>query len=248
MESIINKNFSNTTVLVRVDFNVPLNEKNEITDTSRIEACSSTIKKLIHDKAKIILISHLGRPENKEEKFSLKHLVSTVSKLFKVNVSFVDDCFGVNVNNAVNNLIPGEILILENLRFYSEEKNGDLSFARKLSEIADIYINDAFGTSHRDHASTSTIAKFFPNKKYFGLLFEKELKNLKKSVFMCKKPLTAIIGGAKVSSKIDVIISLLDKVDNLIVGGGMAYTFIKSMGGEVGKSIVELEKLDVSKR
>ena len=138
MESIINKNFSNTTVLVRVDFNVPLNEKNEITDTSRIEACAPTIKKLIHEKAKIILMSHLGRPKNKEEKFSLKHLVSTVSKLFKVNVSFVDDCFGVNVNNAVNNLIPGEILMLENLRFYSEEKNGDLGFARKLSEISDI--------------------------------------------------------------------------------------------------------------
>ena len=236
------------TVLIRVDFNVPLDENFNIMDDSRIVAALPTIKKVIADGGKAVIMSHLGRPKNGfEERFSLKHIVKHLSNLLKIPVGFNSDCIGVNTASEVGNMENGEALLLENLRFYSEEKQGDKKFAKQLSELADVYVNDAFGAAHRAHASISIIANYFPNNKYFGLLLSNEISSLKTALKKPERPFTAIIGGAKITGKIDVITALLDKVDALIVGGGMAYTFAKAMGGKVGSSLVEEEKISFAK-
>ena len=247
MKNINEVSFSGKRVMVRVDFNVPLDENFNITDNSRISAALPTINKLISDGAKVILMSHLGRPKGEEEKFSLKHIVNHLSELLNISVSFSENCIGEKTKREVKNLQNGEVLLLENLRFHPEEKKGDLKFSKQLSELADVYVNDAFGTAHRAHSSTAIIAQFFPNNKYFGLLLKNEIDSLEKALRDPKKPFTAIIGGAKISGKIDVITSLLNKVDNLIIGGGMAYTFAKAMGGNIGNSLVENDKVDLAK-
>ena len=247
MKNLLNQNFEGKRVLVRVDFNIPLDEDFNITDDSRIKAALPTLNKLIQDKAKIILMSHLGRPTGFESKFSLSHIVNYLQYILEVNVSFSENCIGEKVMSSIKDLKNGEVLLLENLRFYKEEMSGDLNFSRQLANLADVYVNDAFGSAHRAHASTSIIAQFFPKEKYFGLLLKNEIDNLEKSLCDPETPFTAIIGGAKITSKIDVITSLLDKVDNLIVGGGMAYTFAKAMGGNIGDSLVEIDKLDLAK-
>ena len=247
MKNLLDQNFEGKKVLVRVDFNVPLDDDFNITDDSRIQAALPTLNKLIQDKAKIILMSHLGRPKGVESKFSLSNIVDYLQSLLEVNVSFSENCVGEKAMGYVNDLKNGEVLILENLRFHKEERSGGLSFAKQLSDLADVYVNDAFGAAHRSHASTSIIAQFFPKEKYFGILLKNELENLEKALNFPKKPFTAIIGGSKISGKIDVITSLLDKVDNLIIGGGMAYTFAKAMGGNIGDSLVENDKIDLAK-
>ena len=248
MKSIVNNDFSGETVLVRVDFNVPLDDDFNIIDDSRIEASLPTIKKLMLDGAKIILMSHLGRPSGFEDRFSLKHLVSHLNRLLQTNIFFSQNCVGEKTLEQTKSLKRSEVLLLENLRFHQEESLGDLGFAKKLSSLANVYVNDAFGTCHRKHASTCVIAQFFPNNRYAGLLLKKEIDNLELALSDPAPPFTAIIGGAKISSKIDVILSLLEKVDTLIVGGAMAYTFVKASGGKVGKSLVEIDKLDVANR
>ena len=236
-------------VIIRVDFNVPLDNNFNVIDNSRIIAALPTIKKVVKDGGKAILISHLGRPKNGfDNSLSLKHIVNSLSILLKKNVSFCKDCIGDITTKVIENMDNGDILVLENLRFYKEETKGDLVFAKKLSKLADIYVNDAFGAAHRSHASTTIIANFFPKNKFFGLLLYKELENLKIALDNPKRPFTAIIGGAKVSGKIDVIQSLFNKVDNLIIGGGMAYTFAKAIGGNIGKSLVENDKLDLARK
>jgi phosphoglycerate kinase len=236
-------------VLIRVDFNVPLSDNCNITDDSRILAAVPTIKMVVAGGGKVILMSHLGRPKNGPENcFSLKHIVKRLSIVLETPVAFSDNCIGETAKTAANKLKEGGVLLLENLRFHAEEKRGDFSFAKQLSDLADIYINDAFGAAHRAHASTSVIAQFFPNNKYFGLLMQKEIYNLDLVLKNPQKPFTAIIGGAKITGKIDVITTLLDKVDNLIIGGAMAYTFTKAMGGNIGNSLVEEEKLAFSKQ
>ena len=247
MKNLTEQNFKGKIVIVRVDFNVPLNGKFEITDDSRIAAALPTIKQLLGDNAKVILMSHLGRPKENEEKFSLKHLVSHLESSIGVKVSFSENCIGETAKNAVDKLNYGEVLLLENLRFHKEEKEGNVDFAKQLSELADVYVNDAFGTAHRAHSSTSVISQFFNENKYFGLLLKNEIDSLEQALTNTKKPFTAIIGGAKISGKIDVITSLLLKVDNLIIGGGMAYTFSKAMGGKIGNSLVENDKVDLAK-
>ena len=247
MKNLLDQNFEGQKVLVRVDFNVPLDEDFNITEDSRIKSALPTINKLIQDKAKVILMSHLGRPKGVESKFSLSHIVNYLQSLLEVNVSFSENCIGEKTMSSVKNLKNGEVLLLENLRFHKEEKSGDSNFAKQLANLADVYINDAFGTAHRNHASTSIIARFFPNKKYFGLLLKNEIDNLKKTIDFPEKPFTVIIGGSKISGKIDVITSLLDKVDNLIIGGGMSYTFAKAMGGNIGNSLAEDSKIDLAK-
>jgi len=236
-------------VLIRVDFNVPLSDNCNITDDSRILAAVPTIKMVVAGGGKVILMSHLGRPKNGPENcFALKHIVKRLSIVLETPVAFSDNCIGETAKTAANKLKEGGVLLLENLRFHAEEKRGDFSFAKQLSDLADIYINDAFGAAHRAHASTSVIAQFFPNNKYFGLLMQKEIYNLDLVLKNPQKPFTAIIGGAKITGKIDVITTLLDKVDNLIIGGAMAYTFTKAMGGNIGNSLVEEEKLAFSKQ
>tara|TARA_Y100001968_G_C19422318_1_gene752444 strand:- start:213 stop:1400 length:1188 start_codon:yes stop_codon:yes gene_type:complete len=247
MKNFSEQNFEGKKVLVRVDFNVPLDEDFNVVDGSRIKASLPTLKKLIADKARIILMSHLGRPKGVDVRYSLSHVVGYLQSLLGVNVSFSKSCVGEETKFHVKKLKKGEVLILENLRFHKEEKSGDLGFSKKLADLADVYVNNAFGAAHRPHSSTSVIARFFPKERYFGLLLKKELDNLKTSFINAKKPLTAIIGGAKVSGKIDVLHSLVEKVDNLIVGGGMAYTFAKAMGGSVGISLVEIDKVDLAK-
>lgn len=246
MQNIENYNFTDKKAIVRVDFNVPLNDNFEVTDNTRIVAALPTIKKIASQGA-VILMSHLGRPKGKEEKFSLKHVVPELSKLLGKDVKFIDDCIGKNVKEKVASLKNGDILLLENLRFYPEEKKGDKDFAKQLAELADVYVNDAFGTAHRAHASTAVIAEFFPNDKMFGYLIENELNSLQKVLDDTEKPFTAILGGAKVSSKIIVIEKLLEKVDNLIIAGGMTYTFIKAQGGNIGSSLVEDDYLEMAK-
>ena len=249
MKNITDLSFAGKRVLIRVDFNVPLDENFKITDDSRIVATLPTIKKVITDGGRAIIISHLGRPKyGFEEKFSLKHIVKHLSFLLDRDVAFSSDCIGENTANDVAKMQNKDVLLLENLRFYKEEKSGDKLFAKQLSELADIYVNDAFGAAHRAHASTAIIAQFFPTDKYFGLLFKKELDNLEFALRSPKEPFTAIIGGAKITGKIDVITALLDKVDNLIIGGGMAYTFAKSMGANIGNSLVEDEKIGLAKQ
>ncbi len=249
MNTLEKINFENKKALIRVDFNVPLNNQFDVTDTTRIEAAKPTIQYILQQGGSVILMSHLGRPKGIEEKFSLKHIVPTVEKVLGHKVQFVDDCIGEKVSKKAKELQAGEILLLENLRFYPEEKKGDKEFAKKLSELADNYVNDAFGTAHRAHASTTIIAQFFDkNHKAFGKLLEKEVVSIKKALDEGQKPVTAIIGGAKVSSKIGVIENLLNKVDNLIVVGGMAYTFLKSLGNNIGDSIVEDDKLELASK
>ncbi|MBT6808469.1 MAG: phosphoglycerate kinase [Flavobacteriales bacterium] len=247
MKNIKDRNFKGEKIIVRVDFNVPLDKGFNITDDSRIIAALPTINKLISDGAKVILMSHLGRPKGIENKFSLKHIVPHLSDVLKVDVSFSENCIGEKTENLTKNMSDGDVLLLENLRFHPEEKKGDVVFSEQLANLADVYVNDAFGTAHRLHASTSIIASFFPIEKYFGLLLKNEIDSLEKSLKNPEKPFTAIIGGAKISGKIDVITSLLSKVDNLIIGGGMAYTFAKAIGGKIGNSLVENDKLDLAK-
>ncbi|CAA0148002.1 phosphoglycerate kinase [Tenacibaculum maritimum] len=243
MKTLNDFNFENKKALIRVDFNVPLNDEFQVTDSTRIQAAKSTIIKVLEDGGSCVLMSHLGRPKGIEEKYSLKHIVSEVVNVIGCNVKFVEDCIGDKVAAAVDNLKNGEILLLENLRFYAEEKSGDIAFAEQLSKWGDVYVNDAFGTAHRAHASTAVIAQFFPEKKCFGNLLAKEIESIDKVLNNSEKPVTAILGGAKVSSKIGVIENILDKVDHIIVGGGMTFTFIKALGGKIGSSLVEDDKL-----
>ncbi len=236
--------FANKAVLVRVDFNVPLNEKFEVTDNTRIRAAVKTILKLSSDGAKVILMSHLGRPKGgPEDKFSLKHIQQEVSNVLGKPVAFAGNCVGEEAKYAVEKMKAGEILLLENLRFYKEEEGGDEFFAGQLAVLGDVYVNDAFGTAHRAHASTAVIAKFFPTDKYFGYLMEDEVKSIDRVLNGNASPVTAIIGGSKVSSKIAILENLMNAVDNIIIGGGMAFTFIKAQQGKVGSSLVEDDKL-----
>lgn len=246
MKTINDISFENKKALIRVDFNVPLNAEFKVTDATRIVSAKPTIIKILEDGGSCVLMSHLGRPKGVQEEFSLKHIVSKVEEIIGVGVKFVDDCVGDNVENVANALEPGEILLLENLRFHSEEKAGDIDFAEKLSKLGDIYVNDAFGTAHRAHASTAIIADFFPERKYFGNLLAKEIEGIKKVMETGEKPVLAVLGGAKVSSKITIIENILDKVDHLIVGGGMTYTFIKAQGGNIGESICEDDKMELA--
>jgi phosphoglycerate kinase len=239
--------FANKAVLVRVDFNVPLNEQFEVTDNTRIRAAAKTILKLSSDGAKVILMSHLGRPKGgPEDKFSLKHIQQEVSNVLGKSVAFSGNCVGEEAKHAVEKMKAGEILLLENLRFYKEEEGGDEFFAGQLAELGDVYLNDAFGTAHRAHASTAVIAKFFPTDKYFGYLMEDEVKSIDRVLNGNASPVTAIIGGSKVSSKIAILENLMNAVDNIIIGGGMAFTFIKAQQGKVGSSLVEDDKLDLA--
>ncbi|WP_245870380.1 phosphoglycerate kinase [Labilibaculum manganireducens] len=247
MQSIDTYNFSGKKAIIRVDFNVPLNEQFEITDDTRIRAALPTIKKVLDGNGSAILMSHLGRPKGVDEKFSLKHIVAHLTKSIGVEVKFADDCIGESAKTMAANLKPGEVLLLENLRYYKEEEKGDEEFAKKLADLADLWINDAFGTAHRAHASTAVIAKFFPEAKLFGYVMEGELSSVDKVLKDTKHPLTAIMGGAKVSSKIEIIQTLMSKVDHLIIGGGMTYTFVKAMGGTIGDSLVEDDKLEMAR-
>ncbi|MGI4751757.1 MAG: phosphoglycerate kinase [Janthinobacterium lividum] len=247
MKTIDQASFAGKKVLIRVDFNVPLDENYKITDDNRITAALPTIKKILAEGGAVILMSHLGRPKDgPTEKYSLKHLIPHLSDLLGQEVQFAGDCIGEEAINKAKELEPGEVLLLENLRFYKEEEKGDVEFAKKLAALANIYVNDAFGTAHRAHASTSIIAQFFPDAKYFGYVMASELKNAEKVLNGAAKPFTAIMGGSKVSDKILLIEKLLDKVDNLIIGGGMAYTFAKADGGNIGTSLVEMDKLNLA--
>lgn len=247
MKTVTNYDFKGKKALVRVDFNVPLDESFNITDDTRIRAAAPTIKAILAGGGSAILMSHLGRPKGvKSDEFSLKHIVSKVSENLGVEVKFVDDCIGTKAEAAAAELKAGEVLLLENLRFYKEETAGDEGFSEQLSKLADCYVNDAFGTAHRAHASTTIVAKFFPNDKMFGLLLANELESINKAIGEGAKPLTAIMGGSKVSSKIAIITKMLDKVDNLIIGGGMGYTFSKANGGNIGNSICEDDFIDTA--
>lgn len=247
MQNIENYDFKGKKALIRVDFNVPLNDKFEITDDTRMRAAVPTIKKVLAGGGSVILMSHFGRPKGVEEKYSLKHILKHLEELLGAKVKFVDDCIGQSAKDAAASLKPGEVLLLENLRFYKEEEAGDEAFAGKLAQLGDMWINDAFGTAHRAHASTAVIAKFFPNAKIFGYVMQGELDSVDKVMKNPERPFTAIMGGSKVSSKIDIIMNLMGKVDNLILGGGMTYTFKKALGGNVGGSICELDKLDLAR-
>ncbi|MGG6229856.1 phosphoglycerate kinase [Tenacibaculum sp. SDUM215027] len=246
MKTLNDFNFENKKALIRVDFNVPLNDTFEVTDNTRIQAAKPTIIKILEDGGSCVLMSHLGRPKAKEDEFSLRHIVSKVTEVLGVQVKFVDDCVGSTVEEAVANLKSGEVLLLENLRFYPEEKAGDVAFAEQLSKLGDVYVNDAFGTAHRAHASTAIIAQFFPENKCFGNLLATEIESIDKVLNNSEKPVTAILGGAKVSSKIGVIENIIEKVDHIIVGGGMTFTFIKALGGTIGNSLVEDDKLELA--
>lgn len=248
MKTIDTINFKEKRAIIRVDFNVPLNDKFEITDESRINATIPTIMKILADGGSAILMSHLGRPKSgPEEKFSLRHLLPTLSKKLNTQVQFAPDCIGAETQTLAENLKSGQVLLLENLRFHKEETKGDEVFAEKLSRLADVYVNDAFGTAHRAHASTTIIAKFFPTTKVFGYVMANEIASIDKVLHNNNKPFTAILGGAKVSDKIGIIENLLQKVDHLIIGGGMMFTFIKAMGGEIGSSLVEPDLIDSAK-
>jgi phosphoglycerate kinase len=246
MKTLQDFNFNAKKAIIRVDFNVPLDENFNVTDANRIEAAKPTIDAILADGGSVILMSHLGRPKGKEDKYSLRHIVAKVAEVLGVNVQFASDCRGEIATNAAKNLKPGEVLLLENLRFYAEEEAGDESFAKELALLGDIYVNDAFGTAHRAHASTTIIAKFFPNHKCFGLLLAKEIESLNRVLNNSVKPVTAVLGGSKVSSKITVIENILDKVDHMIIGGGMTFTFIKALGGKIGDSICEDDKQELA--
>lgn len=248
MKTIDNFNFAGKRVLVRVDFNVPLNHNRQVTDDTRIKESMPTIQKILNDGGSVILMSHLGRPKGGfEADYSLTPLVPVLSTYLNRNIIFNRDLFSDKTREVAKNLKPGEVLLLENLRFYPEEEKGDDNFAKELAALGDAYVNDAFATAHRAHTSTATIAQFFPNDKYFGLLLANEIRNLDKVLREPEGVYTAIIGGAKVSSKIAILTNLLNKVDNLIIGGGMAFTFIKALGGKVGDSLIEEDKIDIAK-
>ncbi|WP_299250537.1 phosphoglycerate kinase [uncultured Lacinutrix sp.] len=246
MKTLNDFNFKNKKALIRVDFNVPLDATFKVTDATRISSAKPTIIKILEDGGSCILMSHLGRPKGAQDEFSLKHIASKVEDIIGVETKFVSNCVGAEAEEAAANLKPGEILILENLRFHEEETKGDKDFAEKLSKLGDIYVNDAFGTAHRAHASTTVIAQFFPENKCFGLLLEQEIKSIDKVLKSDDRPVLAILGGAKVSSKITVIENILDKVDDVIIGGGMAFTFVKALGGTIGDSLVEDDKLEMA--
>ncbi len=247
MRTIEDFNFKGKRALIRVDFNVPLDEHYRVTDTTRIDAALPTIRKILGDGGSVILMSHLGRPkEGPADKFSLWHVIPYLSKVLGRGILFAGDCIGEEAKKLAGGLQPGEVLLLENLRFYKQEEKGDRDFAATLASLGDVYVNDAFGTAHRAHASTSIIAGFFPENKMFGYLMAGELKNINRVLVDIQRPFTAVLGGAKVSGKIEVINNLLGKVDNLIIGGGMTFTFIKAMGGHIGRSLVEDDLLDVA--
>jgi phosphoglycerate kinase len=247
MKTVDNFNFAEKKALIRVDFNVPLDDKFNITDDTRIRAALPTINKILKDGGAVILMSHLGRPKDgPTDKYSLKHIVSHLSKLLNKPVQFADDCIGESAAKASSALKGGEVLLLENLRFYKEEEKGDESFAKKLASLGTFYVNDAFGTAHRAHASTAVIAKFFPGNKCFGYVMSNELANANKVLNAAEKPFTAIMGGAKVSDKILILEQLINKSNNIIIGGGMAFTFIKAQGGKIGKSLVEEDRIDTA--
>lgn len=247
MKTIDHLDFKDKKALIRVDFNVPLDDHFKITDDKRMRAALPTITKILNDGGSVILMSHLGRPKDgPTDKYSLKHILGDLSRMLDLEVKFADDCIGENAVEKAKNLFPGEVLLLENLRFYKEEEKGDVAFAEKLSKLGNVYVNDAFGTAHRAHASTSIIAQFFPDAKYFGYLMASEVENAEKILNHAERPFTAIMGGAKVSDKILLIEKLLEKVDNIIIGGGMAYTFAKAQGGEIGTSLLEADKQDLS--
>ena len=246
MKTVNDFNFKNKKALVRVDFNVPLDENFKVTDANRIEGAKPTIDKILADGGSVILMSHLGRPKGKEVKYSLQHIVETASKVLGVPVKFASDCKGDVAQKAAKDLQPGEVLLLENLRFYPEEEAGDVAFAKELASLGDIYVNDAFGTAHRAHASTTIIAQFFPDHKCFGMLLAKEIESLNRVLKNSEKPVTAVLGGSKVSSKITVIENILDKVDHMIIGGGMTFTFVKALGGKIGNSICEDDKQELA--
>lgn len=249
MEEFSQFKFSGLRALIRVDFNVPLNSALDITDDTRIRAAIPTIKKVLADGGSVILMSHLGRPKNgPEDKFSLRHILNHLSTLLGIPVAFADDCIGIDAHTKAAALKAGEVLLLENLRFYKQEEKGDPEFAQKLAHLGDVYVNDAFGTAHRAHASTAVIAQYFPKgKKMFGLLMEAEVTNAEKVLHHAEQPFTAILGGAKVSDKIEIIENLLDRVQRMIIGGGMAYTFLKAQGKSIGNSLCEEDKLDLAR-
>ena len=247
MKTINDFNFKDKKALVRVDFNVPQDDQLNVTDNTRIVAVKPTVEKILNDGGSVILMTHLGRPKGEvKDEFSLKHILGEVSSVLGQEVKFVDECIGEKAEKAASELKPGEILLLENLRFHNEEEKGDEGFAEQLSKLADAYVNDAFGTAHRAHASTAVIAKYFPSTKYFGLLMAKELQAIDKVLKSGERPVTAILGGSKVSTKITIIENILPAVDNLIIGGGMAFTFIKALGGKIGTSLVEEDKLPLA--
>ena len=246
MKTVLDFNFFNKTALVRVDFNVPLDANQNVLDNTRILSAKPTILKIINDGGSCVLMSHLGRPKGWDLKYSLKHILKEVENTFGKEVTFIPNCIGADTLKTINTLMPGEIALMENLRFYDEETSGCEKFAKHLSECGEIYVNDAFGAAHRKHASTSLIAEFFSNKKCSGLLLNKEIKAIEKVLKTGKRPIVAILGGAKVSSKITIINNILEKVDAIILGGGMAYTFIKAQGGEIGDSICEDDKQDLA--
>ena len=246
MKTVDSFNFSGKKALIRVDFNVPLNKSFEITDDTRLKAVFPTVSKVLKDGGSAIVMSHFGRPKGgPEDKYSLKHVLAYLNNMFGQEVLFAADCIGDDAKAKAAALKPGQILLLENLRFYSEEEKGDVEFAKKLSTLGDVWVNDAFGAAHRAHASTAVIGQFFKDK-VAGYVMEAELKNANKLLTSGEKPRTAVMGGSKISDKIMVIENLLDKVDNIIIGGGMSYTFTKAMGGNIGKSICELDKLDLA--
>ena len=247
MNLLHNLKFNNKKAIIRVDLNVPLNEKKEVTDYTRIEAIKETVNFVINNGGSCILISHLGRPKGKDEKLSLKNILDPVSKTLEKPVIFFQDCIGEEAEQATKKLQPGEIILMENLRFYKEETEGDKLFAEKLSRLGDLYINDAFGTCHREHASTAVIAKYFPNDKYVGKLLQKELEAINQIAEHGEKPVLAILGGAKVSSKLNILYNLIKKVDKIIIGGGMAYTFIAAHGGKIGESLIEEDLIENAK-
>lgn len=246
MKTLKDFNFKDQKAIIRVDFNVPLDEHFKVADATRIEAAKPTIDAILAQGGSVVLMSHLGRPNGKEDQFSLRHIVAKCAEILGVKVQFAADCIGETAHSAAHSLKPGEVLLLENLRFYKEEEAGDVAFAKELASLGDIYVNDAFGTAHRAHASTTIIAQFFPEHKCFGLLMAKEIDSLNRVLNNSVKPVTAILGGSKVSSKITVIENILDKVDHMIIGGGMTFTFIKALGGKVGDSICEDDKQELA--
>ena len=246
MKTLNDFDFKNKKAIIRVDFNVPLDENFNVTDATRIEAAKPTIDTILAQGGSVILMSHLGRPKGAEDKYSLKHILKTASEILGVPVQFATNCIGEEAQTAAANLKAGDVLLLENLRFHAEEEAGDVAFAKELASLGDIYVNDAFGTAHRAHASTTIIAQFFPTEKCFGTLLAKEIESLNKVLKNSEKPVTAVLGGSKVSSKITVIENILDKVDHMIIGGGMTFTFVKALGGKVGDSICEDDKQELA--
>ena len=246
MKTLNDFNFKDKKALIRVDFNVPLNDKFEVTDATRIVSAKPTIIKILEDGGSCVLMSHLGRPKGVQEEFSLKHIVNKIEDILGVEVKFSPNCVGPEAEKMANALQPGEILLLENLRFHEEETKGDRDFAKQLSKLGDIYVNDAFGTAHRAHASTTIVAEFFPENKCFGSLLAQAIESIKKVMEDGEKPVLAVLGGAKVSSKITIIENILDKVNHLIIGGGMTFTFIKAQGGSIGDSICEDDKMELA--